>query len=111
MSSPSGVVAAIPVGMEPRWVTIAPDGDRAYVTMTDLSPTRGAVEVIDTRSNTLLATMLQSRVCGSSVAATGGQEMRRVDLHDTTFATHHVGDVVYRSDATGRSARRAARPS
>ena len=36
MSSPSGVVAAIPVGMEAGWVTIAPDGDRAYVTMTDL---------------------------------------------------------------------------
>ena len=29
--------------------------------------------------------------------------MRPVDLHDTTFATHHVGDVVHGSDATGRS--------
>jgi YVTN family beta-propeller protein len=46
--------------MEPKWVAVAPDGTRAYVTMSDLSgagPAKGAVAVIDTSTNTLTATI------------------------------------------------------
>ena len=58
MPSSSEVLATIPVGMEPRWVAVGPDGTRAYVTMsTQSSPPKGAVGVIDTATNTLTATI------------------------------------------------------
>lgn len=61
MASSDEVLATIPVDMEPRWVAIAPDGHRAYVTLSkdqpgDL-PTRSAVAVIDTQTNTVAATV------------------------------------------------------
>ena len=58
MPSSSEVLATIPVGMEPKWVAVGPDGTRAYVTMsTQSSPPKGAVGVIDTATNTLTATI------------------------------------------------------
>src|ERR1700677_3915123 len=59
MPSSSEVLATIPVGMEPKWVAVGPDGTRAYVTTmsTESSPPEGAVAVIDTVTNTLTATI------------------------------------------------------
>jgi YVTN family beta-propeller protein len=58
MPSSGEVLATIPVGMEPKWVAVAPDGTRAYVTMsTQSSPPEGAVAVIDAATNTLTATI------------------------------------------------------
>lgn len=60
MPSSTDVLATIPVDMEPRWVAIAPDGSRAYVTLEDVQatgPDLGAVAVIDTRTNTVTATI------------------------------------------------------
>ena len=58
MPSSSEVLATIPVGMEPKWVAVGPDGTRAYVTMsTQSSPPKGAVGVIETATNTLTATL------------------------------------------------------
>jgi YVTN family beta-propeller protein len=60
MPSSPEVLATIAVGMEPKWVAVAPDGRRAYVTMTDPpggGPAKGAVAVIDTWTNTLTATI------------------------------------------------------
>ena len=61
MSSSDEVLATIPVEVEPRWVAITPDGNRAYVTLTkdqpgDL-PTLSGVAVIDTQTNTVAATI------------------------------------------------------
>jgi len=61
MSSSDEVLATIPIEAEPRWVELAPDGNRAYVTLTkdqpgDL-PTLSGVAVIDTQTNTVAATI------------------------------------------------------
>ena len=75
MPSSSAVLATIPVGMEPRQVTVAPDGKRAYVSLSDLSPSPplGAVGVIDTGSNTLLATVAVGILPGGVVVAPDGR--------------------------------------
>jgi YVTN family beta-propeller protein len=67
------VLATIPVGMEPRWVAIAPDGSRAYVTLEEVGPDvfRGGVAVIDTRTNTLLATIGLGHPSGVVIAPDG----------------------------------------
>jgi YVTN family beta-propeller protein len=61
--------------MEPRQVTIAPDGERAYVSLSDLgaSPPQGAIGVIDTRSNTLVATVAVGILPGGVVVAPDGR--------------------------------------
>ena len=75
MPSSSAVLATIPVGMEPRQITVAPDGKRAYVSLSDLSsaPARGAVAVIDTGSNTLIATVAVGILPGGVVVAPDGR--------------------------------------
>jgi YVTN family beta-propeller protein len=75
MTSSNPVLATIPVGMEPRWVTIAPDGNRAYVSMSDPgpSPPLGAVAVIDTRTNTLVATIAVGILPSGVVVAPDGR--------------------------------------
>ena len=75
MPSSSAVLATIPVGMEPRQVTVAPDGKRAYVSLSDLSanPPLGAVGVIDTGSNTLVATVAVGILPGGVVVAPNGR--------------------------------------
>jgi YVTN family beta-propeller protein len=61
MPSSDEVLATIPVEMEPKWVAIAPDGSRVYVTLTKLQPidlpTLSGVAVIDTQTNTVTATI------------------------------------------------------
>jgi YVTN family beta-propeller protein len=61
MSSSGEVLATIPVDLEPRWVAITPDGNRAYVTLTQHQsgglPTLTRVAVIDTRTNTVTVTI------------------------------------------------------
>jgi DNA-binding beta-propeller fold protein YncE len=61
MPSSDEVLATIPVEMEPRWVAIAQDGSRVYVTLTkpqpiDLSQLSG-VAVINPKTNTVTATI------------------------------------------------------
>jgi YVTN family beta-propeller protein len=56
----SEVLATIPVAMEPGRVAIAPDGSRAYVTMTESvaeGSDRGAVAVINTAAREVIATV------------------------------------------------------
>src|SRR5690348_16957756 len=71
----SAILATIPVGMEPGRVTIAPDGNRAYVSMSDLSPTPplGAVAVIDTVSKTVVATIAVGILPSGVVVAPDGR--------------------------------------
>jgi YVTN family beta-propeller protein len=75
MPSSSAILATISVGMEPRQVTIAPDGKRAYVSLSDPSPSppQGAIGVIDTRSNTLVATVAVGILPGGVVVAPDGR--------------------------------------
>jgi YVTN family beta-propeller protein len=75
MPSSSAVLATIPVGMEPRQVTVAPDGKRAYVSLSDRSSdsSRGAVGVIDTGGNTLVATVDVGILPGGVVVAPDGR--------------------------------------
>jgi YVTN family beta-propeller protein len=73
MTSPGEVLATIPVGMEPRWIAIAPDGSRAYVTLQEFHAdvTLGGVGVIDTRSNTLVTTINVGDPSGVVIAPDG----------------------------------------
>lgn len=63
----------ISVALEPRWVAIAPDGRRAYVTLEDLRADviRGGLAVIDTGSNTLVTTIDLGHPSGVVVAPDG----------------------------------------
>jgi YVTN family beta-propeller protein len=47
------LVATVPVGVNPEWVAVTPDGKRAYVT--NINP--NTVSVIDTATNTVAATV------------------------------------------------------
>jgi YVTN family beta-propeller protein len=58
--------------MEPKWVAIGANGTRAYVTMSDFDPPRGAVAVIDTGTNTLTATIAVG-ILPSGVAIDGAR--------------------------------------
>jgi YVTN family beta-propeller protein len=49
--------APIPVGDEPRELAITPDGSRLYATNFNDSPTGNSVSVIDTATNTVVATI------------------------------------------------------
>lgn len=75
MPSSSEVLATIPVGMQPRWVAITPDGSHAYVTLEDFrldGPDPGAVAVIDTQARTITATIVVgSRPSGVVIAPDG----------------------------------------
>ncbi len=51
------VEATVPVGNEPFWVAVAPDGKHAYVTNCNESLPAGSVSVIDTATNTVVATV------------------------------------------------------
>jgi len=59
MPPSSEVLATIPVGLEPKWVAVAPDGRRAYVTRQDRSGATipAGVAVIDTHAKALRATV------------------------------------------------------
>lgn len=51
-------LVTIPLGMSPRRVAITPDGRHVYVTADDVNPegsSSGAVSVIDTGTNTVIA--------------------------------------------------------
>jgi len=118
MPSSSAVLTTIPVGMEPRQVTVAPDGKRAYVSLSDLSPgsPRGAVGVIDTGSNTLLATVAVGILPGGVVVAPDGrhayvpniQNGGVVSVIDT--ATNTVTDNITVSVPTSRPLEAAITP-
>jgi DNA-binding beta-propeller fold protein YncE len=73
VASSSDVLATIPVGMEPRLVALTPDGGRAYVTLEEFRPDGvvGAVAVIDTATNSLVATIPLHHACGVVVAPDG----------------------------------------
>ena len=76
MPSSHEVLATIPVGMAPKWVAVAPDGTRAYVTMSDppgAGPAKGAVAVIDTLTNTLTATIAVGILPSGVVVAPDGR--------------------------------------
>ena len=76
MPSSSEVLATIPVEMEPKWVAVAPDGSRAYVTMTDppgSGPAAGAIAVIDTGTNTLTDTIAVGILPSGVVVAPDGR--------------------------------------
>jgi YVTN family beta-propeller protein len=118
MPSSSAVLGTIPVGMEPRQVTVAPDGKRAYVSLSDLSPSPplGAVGVIDTGSNTLLATVAVGILPGGVVVAPDGrhayvpniQHGGVVSVIDT--ATNAVKDNITVSVPTSRPLEAAITP-
>jgi YVTN family beta-propeller protein len=118
MPSSSAVLTTIPVGMEPRQVTIAADGKRAYVSLSDLSSdsSRGAVGVIDTGSNTLVATVAVGILPGGVVVAPDGrhayvpniQNGGVVSVIDT--ATNAVADTITVSVPTSRPLEAAITP-
>ncbi|MEA2462171.1 MAG: hypothetical protein QOH90_2348 [Actinomycetota bacterium] len=63
----------IAVDKEPRWVAIAPDGRRAYVTLEDVvgGAFRGGLAVIDTATNALVTTIDLGHPSGVVVAPDG----------------------------------------
>jgi YVTN family beta-propeller protein len=67
------VLATIPVGMEPRWVAITPDGRRAFVTLEELHADGilGAVAVIDTQTSAVTATITLDHPSGVVIAPDG----------------------------------------
>ena len=75
MPASNAVLPTIPVGMEPTWIAIAPDGKRAYVTMSDHvdGSAKGAVAVIDTQSKTLLTTIAVGILPSNVVVAPEGR--------------------------------------
>jgi YVTN family beta-propeller protein len=70
MPSSSVVLATIPVGLEPRWVAAAADGQRIYVTLEEFHAdgVLGAVAVIETKANQLAATLTLGHPSGVVVA-------------------------------------------
>jgi YVTN family beta-propeller protein len=118
MSPASAILATIPVGMEPRQITVAPDGKRAYVSLSDLgsSSSRGAVGVIDTGSNTLVATVAVGILPGGVVVSPDGrrayvpniQNGGVVSVIDT--ATNAVTDTITVSVPTSRPLEAAITP-
>jgi YVTN family beta-propeller protein len=66
-------LATIRLDMEPRWVAMAPDGRRAYVTMDGAST--GAVAVIDTVSNSVTATIPIGILPGDVAVAPDGKRV------------------------------------
>jgi YVTN family beta-propeller protein len=77
MPAADGLVATIPVGMEPKWVAVSPDGNRAYVTMSNLGAgsSGAAVAVIDTAANVLLATVAVGILPSGVVVAPDGRHV------------------------------------
>jgi YVTN family beta-propeller protein len=73
MPPSTDVLATIPVDKEPRWVTIAPDGRRAYVTLEDVvgGAFRGGLAVIDTATSALVTTIDLGHPSGVVVAPDG----------------------------------------
>ena len=118
MPPASAVLATIPAGMEPRQITVAPDGKRAYVSLSDLgsSSSRGAVGVIDTGSNTLVATVAVGILPGGVVVSPDGrhayvpniQNGGVVSVIDT--ATNAVTDTITVSVPTSRPLEAAITP-
>jgi YVTN family beta-propeller protein len=56
----SAQVSSVPLGRRPRWVAVAPDGRRAYLTLDDLNSdgsSFGGVSVVDTAKAEVLATV------------------------------------------------------
>jgi YVTN family beta-propeller protein len=114
----SAVLATIAVGMEPKQITVAPDGKRAYVSLSDLgsASSRGAVGVIDTGSNTLVATIDVGILPGGVVVAPNGrhayvgniQNGGVVSVIDT--ATNAVTDTIIVSVPTSRPLEAAITP-
>jgi YVTN family beta-propeller protein len=104
--------------MEPKQVTVAPDGKRAYVSLSDLGSdsSRGAVGVIDTGSNTLVATVAVGILPGGVVVAPDGrhayvpniQQGGVVSVIDT--ATNAVVDNITVSVPTSRPLEAAITP-
>jgi YVTN family beta-propeller protein len=64
------VVAVVPAGMGPEGVVISPTGKSVYVTtgVCSTSPCVGGVEMIDTTTNTVTATIPMTRAPGGAVA-------------------------------------------
>lgn len=73
MPSSSDVLATIPVAMEPTWVAIAADGSRVYVTLeeADADQVLSTLAVIDTETNTVIATIDVGPAGGVVVAPDG----------------------------------------
>ena len=72
----SEVLATIPMAMEPARVAIAPDGSRAYVTLSELvaeGPDVGAIAVIDTTTRTVVATIPVGSMPAEVVVAPDGK--------------------------------------
>ena len=72
----SEVLATIPMAMEPARVAIAPDGSRAYVTMSELvaeGPDVDAIAVIDTTTRTVVATIPVGSMPAEVVVAPDGK--------------------------------------
>ncbi|MBR0755418.1 hypothetical protein JQ604_24835 [Bradyrhizobium jicamae] len=109
MAASAEILATIPVDMEPKWVAASPDGARAYVTLSDLSgpgPSKGALAVIDTTTNTVTATIAVGRQPSGVVAdhshayvACLGHDGGVVSVIDTT--TNMVVDTISVSGPTG----------
>ena len=118
MPSSGAVLATIPVGMEPRQITVAPDGKRAYVSLSDFSPSPplGAVGVIDAGSNALVASVAVGILPGGVVVAPDGrhayvpniQHGGVVSVIDT--ATNAVADNITVSVSTSRPLEAAITP-
>jgi YVTN family beta-propeller protein len=73
---PSEVLTTIPVDLEPRWVAVAPDGRRAFVTLEMVrseAPALGGIAVIDTRTNTVETTITVGQPSGVVIAPNGRQ--------------------------------------
>lgn len=73
VTSSSELLATIQVLMEPTSVAIAPDGSRAYVTLEEFHSNgiRGGVASIDTRTNTVIATIALGHPSGVVIAPDG----------------------------------------
>jgi YVTN family beta-propeller protein len=73
LPSSSQVLATIPVDVQPRWVAIAADGRRAYVTMDEpgADGAVGGVAVIDTQAGAVTATINVGPPSGVVVAPDG----------------------------------------
>lgn len=69
MSTPGQVLATIPLDTTPKWVTVAPDGSRVYVTSDVSAP--GAIVVIDTASNAVVASVPVGHASRVAIAPDG----------------------------------------
>jgi YVTN family beta-propeller protein len=110
MPSADGLLATIPVGLEPKWVAVGPDGTRAYVTMSNpgAGSPEAAVAVIDTTTNTLMATIAIGILPSGVVVAPDGCHAYVANLQPSggvvsviDTATNAVVDSITVSAPTG----------